>query len=172
MREEQIARLRELQEACIATFHEFLIEVIPPADMAADAGTVARALEQIYAAGIFPDWWKLPPNAHAVAWDAITQVIQRNDAHCRGVLLLGLEASEEDLQRGFNVAARFPLVKGFAVGRTVFADLAAAWFAGKASDADVITGVAARYARLIALWQQARMKNGVRLSYFPTPEII
>ena len=130
LREQQIDRLRELQAACIATFREFLIEVIPPADMPTDATTVARALEQIYAADIVPDWWKLPPNTNAAAWDAITQVIRRNDPHCRGVLLLGLEASEEDLQRGFNVAARYALVKGFAVGRSIFADMAAAWFAG------------------------------------------
>ena len=158
LREEQLRRLRELQEACIATFHEFLIEVIPPADMPADATTVARALEQIYAADIVPDWWKLPPNANAEAWDAITQVIGRYDPHCRGVLLLGLEASEEDLQRGFNVAARYPLVKGFAVGRSIFADMAAAWFARRATDAEVIGGVAERYARLIVLWRQARAR--------------
>jgi 5-dehydro-2-deoxygluconokinase len=72
------------------------------------------------------------------------------------VLLLGLEASEEDLQRGFSVAARYALVKGFAVGRSIFADVAAAWFAGDAPDAEVIAGVAQRYRRLIALWRDAR----------------
>ena len=133
LREQQLERLRELQAACIATFREFLIEVIPPADMPSDATTVARALEQIYAADVVPDWWKLPPSTQR-------GVLGRDHAghpratipHCRGVLLLGLEASEEDLQRGFNVAARFPLVKGFAVGRSIFADMAAAWFAGDA----------------------------------------
>ncbi len=143
--EQQLERLRELQAACIATFREFLIEVIPPADMPSDATTVARALEQIYAADVVPDWWKLPPSTNEACWDAITQVIRRNDPHCRGVLLLGLEASEEDLQRGFSVAARFALVKGFAVGRSIFADMAAAWFAGDMPDADVIAGVAQRY---------------------------
>ncbi len=105
--------------------------------MPSDATTVARALEQIYAADVVPDWWKLPPSTNVACWDAITQVIRRNDPHCRGVLLLGLEASEEDLQRGFSVAARFALVKGFAVGRSIFADMAAAWFAGDATDAEV-----------------------------------
>ena len=156
LRQQQQERLRELQSACISTFHEFLVEVIPPADQPSDATTVARALEQIYAADVVPDWWKLPPCTTAAVWDAITKVIHRNDPHCRGVLLLGLEASEEDLQRGFTVAAPYPLVKGFAVGRSIFADLAAAWFAGEVSDAEVVAGVAQRYARLITLWQQAR----------------
>ena len=42
------------------------------------------------------------------------------------------------------------------MGRSIFADLATAWFAGTVADADVVAGVARRYARLIALWQQAR----------------
>ena len=156
LRRQQLERLRELQAACVATFREFLIEVIPPADMPSDATTVARVLEQIYAADVVPDWWKLPPSTNVACWDAITQVIRRNDPHCRGVLLLGLEASEEDLQRGFSVAASFALVKGFAVGRSIFADVAAAWFAGDVPDAEVIAGVAQRYRRLIALWQESR----------------
>jgi 5-dehydro-2-deoxygluconokinase len=156
LRGQQMERLRELQAACTATFHEFLIEVIPPANMPQDATTVARALEQIYAADIAPDWWKLPPSTNVAVWDAISAVIRSNDPHCRGVLLLGLEASEEDLQRGFSVAARYPLVKGFAVGRSIFADMAAAWFAGNVSDSEVIAGVAGRYSRLIALWRDAR----------------
>ncbi|MEO8344677.1 MAG: 5-dehydro-2-deoxygluconokinase [Betaproteobacteria bacterium] len=159
----QIVRMRELQAACIATFREFLIEVIPPADMSSDATTVARAVEQIYAADIVPDWWKLPPNPHAAAWDAITQVIHSHDPHCRGVLLLGLEASEEDLQRGFEVAAPYPLIKGFAVGRSIFADMAERWFAGTMTDAVVIAGVAQRYARLIGMWRDARAGNSSKV---------
>jgi 5-dehydro-2-deoxygluconokinase len=72
------------------------------------------------------------------------------------VLLLGLEASEDDLVRGFRVAAPYPLIKGFAVGRSIFADAAQAWFAGRASDAEVIADVAQRYARLTQLWRKAR----------------
>ncbi len=34
--------------------------------------------------------------------------------------------------------------------------MAAAWFAGDMPDDDVIAGVALRYRRLIALWQEAR----------------
>jgi 5-dehydro-2-deoxygluconokinase len=156
LRRQQIERLRELQAACAATSHEFLVEVIPPADMPADETTIARALETIYAADVVPDWWKLPPSPAAAAWDAVTEVIGRRDPHCRGVLLLGLEASEADLARGFRIAAAYPLIKGFAVGRSIFADAATRWLAGRMSDAEVVAEVAQRYARLIALWREAR----------------
>ena len=156
LREAQLARLSDLYQACIDTGHELLVEVIPPKGSAVDAMTLARALEQIYAAGIRPDWWKLPPSDEARSWGNVAAVVQRCDAHCRGLLLLGLEASEDALARSFAAAAGEPMVKGFAVGRSIFAAAAEAWFAGNMSDAAVIEDVAARYARLISLWRGAR----------------
>ncbi|HYP71777.1 MAG TPA: PfkB family carbohydrate kinase, partial [Variovorax sp.] len=157
MREEQLARLHELQAASIATDHEFLVEVIPPRELPADDSTLARALEQLYQGGVYPDWWKLPPTDATDAWEQIGAVIDRHDPHCRGVLLLGMEASEAVLQRGFQAAATLPLCRGFAVGRSIFGDAATEWFAGRMSDEAVIAQVAQRYGRLIQLWQDARL---------------
>ena len=156
LRDEQLASLKALQAACLGTDREFLIEVVPPRDTAARNDTLARALEQIYAAGIRPDWWKLPPPADAAAWPRITEVVQRHDPRCRGVLLLGLEANEDSLAQSFRVAAPHSICKGFAVGRSIFAEPAAEWFAGRIPDQAVVERVAARYARLIALWREAR----------------
>ena len=156
LREAQMAQLRALQAACIGTGHELLVEVIPPREAPVAADTLARALEQIYAAGVRPDWWKLPPPESAEAWQRIADAIARHDPHCRGVLLLGLEASEEALSSSFATAAPHPVCKGFAVGRSIFAEPATAWFAGRIDDAAVVTAVADRYSRLIALWRRAR----------------
>ena len=156
LRAQQMAQLVALQQACIATDREFLIEVIPPREMGSAGDTLARALAQIYAAGVKPDWWKLPPQESTAAWERIGALIADEDPHCRGVLLLGLEASEEALVESFRIAAPHPVCKGFAVGRSIFADAAAAWFNGRCSDEDVVAEVAERYARLIALWDRAR----------------
>ena len=156
LREAQMAQLRMLQAACIGTGHELLVEVIPPREAPEAADTLARALEQIYAAGVRPDWWKLPPPESAEAWQRIADAIARHDPHCRGVLLLGLEASEDALASSFATAAPHPVCKGFAVGRSIFAEPATAWFAGRIDDAAVVTAVADRYSRLIALWRRAR----------------
>ena len=156
LREAQMAQLRTLQAACIGTGHELLVEVIPPREALVAADTLARALEQIYAAGVRPDWWKLPPPESAEAWQRIADAIARHDPHCRGVLLLGLEASEDALASSFATAAPHPVCKGFAVGRSIFAEPATAWFAGRIDDAAVVTAVADRYSRLIALWRRAR----------------
>ncbi|HSD44126.1 MAG TPA: 5-dehydro-2-deoxygluconokinase, partial [Burkholderiales bacterium] len=156
LRRAQIARLAALQSACAATSRELLVEVLPPRELPADSSTTARSLAQLYEAGIRPDWWKLPPAADARAWAESTSVIERNDRHCRGVVMLGLEADEATLRAGFEVAAQFGICKGFAVGRSIFAAPARAWFAGKASDGEVVDEVAGRYARLIGMWQRAR----------------
>ncbi len=152
---QQLARVADLARACRDTGHELLLELIPPREMPAASDTLARGVAQVYAAGIVPDWWKLPP-PDAAGWTALHEVIQRHDPYCQGVLLLGMEASEEQLWQGFQAAAAQPLCRGFAVGRTLFADAAAAWFAGTLDDAGVVAEVAARYQRLIALWCEAR----------------
>jgi 5-dehydro-2-deoxygluconokinase len=85
----------------------------------------------------------------------VAAVVARHDPHCRGALVLGLEAEEAALEASFAVAARFPICKGFAVGRTIFGAVARDWFAGRCDDHAVVEQVAERYARLIALWNRA-----------------
>ncbi len=169
LRTAQLASLNALQDACVGTDRELLIEVIPPkraevSPTSESDDVLARALEQIYAAGVRPDWWKLPPARSAAEWQRIADCIAAHDPHCRGVLLLGLEASEDTLAASFATAAPHAVCKGFAVGRSIFAEPAAAWFAGRASDDAVVADVAERYARLIALWQGARRAASVARS--------
>ena len=143
---QDLPRLRQLYEACVDTGHELLLELVskdPP-------------LGEIYAAGVKPDWWKLLPPGDEEAWQGIAATIARNDPRCRGVLLLGMEASEEELERGFALAARHPVCKGFAVGRSIFMDAARKWFAGKADDESVVRTVAGNYSNLVNLWKKAR----------------
>jgi 5-dehydro-2-deoxygluconokinase len=114
--------------------------------------TIARALDELYALGIKPDWWKLEPQASSAAWDNIAAVIGRNDPWCRGVVLLGLDAPEEELAKGFAAAAGQPIVKGFAVGRTIFSAAAQAFLAGKMTDEEAAADMAQRFQRLVDIW--------------------
>ena len=118
------ARCGALQAPASRTGHELLVEVIPPRELPRDdrhAGARARAdlrrrhpsrLVEAAAAG---------SDARLVV--AIDAAIARHDPHCRGVLLLGLEASEDDAgARASPPPRRTPVCKGFAVGRSIFAD--------------------------------------------------
>ena len=155
----QLARVRSIAEACAATGHELMLEVIPPGREPGPL-VVSRAMDAIYAAGVKPDWWKLPPQALPAAWRAIGESIERNDTLCRGVLVLGMEAGAERLRECFAAAAQSPWVRGFAVGRSIFAPAAEAWFKGEWSDAQAVDDVAARYEEVIAIWESRdRMKE-------------
>ena len=115
-----------------------------------------RALQELYDLGIRPDWWKLEPQASAAAWDAIGRVIDNNDPWCRGVVLLGLEAPQDELEAAFAATANAQVVKGFAVGRTIFAEPAEKWLAGKISDEAAVTDMADRFEKLTKAWLAAR----------------
>ena len=80
------------------------------------------------------------------------------------MLVLGLEASEDDLERSFRIAAPHAICRGFAVGRSIFAEAASQWFAGRMSDAGVVDDIALRYRRLIARWDEARAGLGESLA--------
>lgn len=152
LRKAQEHRLAILYEACAATGRELLIEIIPPAGTPEPELAVSRAMQRIYLRGVFPDWWKLPPAQDVETWRHVGSVIEENDRFCRGVLILGMESSEDELKRGFDAAAQLPLCKGFAIGRTIFQGPAEAWFAGQTDDEDTIRQIGANYRRVLELW--------------------
>src|SRR3546814_1379256 len=102
--------------------------------MPSDSRTIARAIHRFYAIGIRPDWWKLEPQRDPAAWRHIEAAVREGDPECRGILLLGLSSPMDELIESFPAAARSPLVKGFAVGRTIFYDVAREWMAGTIDD--------------------------------------
>lgn len=156
LRERQERQLKRLFDACRKTRHEWLLEIILPKEMPAQAGTTARALQRIYALNVRPDWWKLEPSANPDHWRAIQATIAQEDPLCRGVLLLGRAASEAELIGCFEAAAPFDVVKGFAIGRTIFHDVARAWFADSMSDDEACAAMARRFSGLVSEWSRAR----------------
>ncbi|MFD1881300.1 bifunctional 5-dehydro-2-deoxygluconokinase/5-dehydro-2-deoxyphosphogluconate aldolase [Paracoccus pacificus] len=159
------AAMRAGQEATVARLFaaarrnglEFLLEIIPSKVGPVDDMTTATLIRQFYAAGIYPDWWKLEPMRSPAAWANAIAAIEAHDRHTRGIVVLGLDAPEAELAACFEVAAGFPLVRGFAVGRTIFGDAARAWLGGDLDDAGAVAAMAARFGRLCGIWDAARV---------------
>jgi 5-dehydro-2-deoxygluconokinase len=135
---------------------EFLLEVIPSKVGLVQDDTTARIIQRFYDLGVYPDWWKLEPVRTEAAWRNSVEAIERSDPRTRGIVVLGLDAPEDELAASFALAAKFPLVKGFAVGRTIFGDVARAWMRGENRDADAIAEMAQRFTRLCGIWDKAR----------------
>ena len=156
LKTDQQEKLRTLHEAARKVGRELLIEIIAGKHGKLADDTIARALAELYALGIKPDWWKLEPQASAKAWDNIHRTIAASDPYCRGIVMLGLEAPEDELGRAFATAASCASVKGFAVGRTIFNAAAPQWLSGQMSDAAATADMAERFAGLVKLWQGAQ----------------
>ena len=152
----QERRVKRLFAAARRNGLEFLLEVIPSKVGPVDDHTTPRLIQQFYDAGVYPDWWKLEPFRTDAAWSNAVKAIERNDPRTRGIVVLGLDAPETELAESFALAARQPLVKGFAVGRTIFGDAARAWMKGDITDAEATTQMTVRFKRLCETWDKAR----------------
>ncbi len=156
LKAEQQEKLRTLFEAARKVGRELLVEIIASKNGPLTDDTIPTAMEELYALGIKPDWWKLEPQESAAAWKKIDAVIAKNDPWCRGIVLLGLEAPAEELIRSFEATLAAPSVKGFAVGRTIFSDAARAWLSGGMNDEEAIADMASRFRQLTAAWLKTR----------------
>jgi 5-dehydro-2-deoxygluconokinase len=156
LRDEQAQKLRTLYEAARKVGRELLVEIIASKNGPMDERTIARAMTELYALGIKPDWWKLEPQPLAAAWDEIGKVIDKNDPRCRGIVLLGLEAPEDELKKGFEAVAGKKHVKGFAVGRTIFNEAATEWLQGTIGDEAAVSMMADKFAKLVQIWATAQ----------------
>ncbi len=152
---EQEAVVLRLFHAARRNRLEFLLEVIPSKAGDVDDDTAAAIIRRFYDLDVYPDWWKLEPMTSDAAWTKACAAINENDPYTRGIVVLGLAAAEDALAASFKVAARYPLVKGFAVGRTIFGEAADRYIMGDASDADIVRNMAEKYARLCKLWDDA-----------------
>ena len=158
MQAKQETTVKRLFEASRRNRLEFLLEVIPSKVAPVDDETTAKLIRRFYEIGVYPDWWKLEPMKTSEGWANAIAAIEENDPYTRGIVVLGLDAPEAELAASFEVAASYELVKGFAVGRTIFGDAARAWMKGDMTDEEAVTQMADRYARLCGIWDEARAK--------------
>ncbi len=156
LRKQQEDTVLRLFQAARRNRLELLLEVIPSKVAAVDDQTTASIIDRFYEIGVYPDWWKLEPMKTEAAWKNAVDAVKRNDPYTRGIVVLGLDAPQAELEESFKLAAGFDLVKGFAVGRTIFADAARAWLSGSINDGEAVSQMADRYSALCQIWDKAR----------------
>jgi 5-dehydro-2-deoxygluconokinase len=156
---EQEAQVKALYDAVQASGHELLLEIIPDKRLPMAHDTVWRALKRLYNIGVYPEWWKLEPLS-AEQWRAVDALVAERDPYCRGVLLLGLNATIGELSHSFGQARHSSTCRGFLVGRTIFHEPCRRWLAGETGDAGLVAAVRANFEALIGLWQAARPGSG------------
>ncbi|WP_226782440.1 bifunctional 5-dehydro-2-deoxygluconokinase/5-dehydro-2-deoxyphosphogluconate aldolase [Oceaniglobus trochenteri] len=156
LRADQERTVQRLFHACRRNRLEFLLEVIPSKFGPVDDDTTARVIRRFYELGVYPDWWKLEPMQSDAAWKATCDAIEDNDPNCNGIVVLGLGQAMSDLLASFDVAAGYRLVRGFAVGRTIMAEVAAGVMDGSLDDAQAVENMTRRFQELCDGWDRAR----------------
>jgi 5-dehydro-2-deoxygluconokinase len=152
LRRAQERELLRVAAVCRRQKREFLLEIIASRHGPIEDDTVARVLLRMYEIGIYPDWWKLEPQSSAAAWKACADVIAREDDLCRGIVVLGRDSPLDQLIGSLQLASSAPLVRGFAVGRTIFWRAAEGFLSGQMSEDEAIADMSDRFAALVAAW--------------------
>jgi len=149
-------RLLELQSAATEVRVEFLLELLVPPepaqraddyDTATRPGLVIDAIDELRAAGIEPDLWK------------IEGLEQRQD--CRTVaehagapcVVLGRGADAEAVERWLRAGAG--IFGGFAIGRSIWWDAARAYVGGSADRDATVSAIAERYGHFVDVYHAA-----------------
>ncbi len=151
LRKAQDETLLALKQAADANGLELLVEIVPPRGVLTER-SIIDSVEHLYTIGMRPHWWKLPPSPDPEMWRAIGDSIRTHDPQARGILVLGLDMAENELASAFASAASEPMVRGFAVGRTIFWPAAEKWFAGKIDDAQAVSMIIESFRRVRNLW--------------------
>lgn len=151
----QESQVRTLCEATNETGHELLLELIPAKGLPSEEDTIIRTMTRFYNLGIHPDWWKLPATS-AEQWAKIDALIEARDPYSRGVVMLGLKATLDQLIASFEEARHSTTCRGFAVGRSIFQDPAREWLNGQIDDAELIGRCCDSFEKLITAWQRIR----------------
>ncbi|MDP3651398.1 MAG: 5-dehydro-2-deoxygluconokinase [Rhodoferax sp.] len=154
LRLEQEATVLELWEATRESGNELLLEIILPKDLVKageEDSAVLRAIERFYNLGIKPEWWKLAPMQES-GWAELQKMLDARDPYCRGAVILGLNKPLQYLAESFADATN-PVVKGFMVGRTLWADASKRWLKSELNDQGFVDEVAANYATLVQAWR-------------------
>jgi 5-dehydro-2-deoxygluconokinase len=129
-------RLRALFDACVATGRELIVDV--------------RSIEsvvELYRLGVKPDWWQLAAPGGGEAQRCL-DIVRSRDPHCRGLILRCADAND--------AFAAAPSASGFAVGESLYADVAERWLDGALDDAGAIEAIRERLYRMIERWEGRR----------------
>ena len=154
LKQTQTEKVLRLQKLLQASQHELLLEVILPEGKVQSETTFSKIFEDLYQVGLSPHWWKIPAQSQA-AWQAIQGVLNRYDPKA-GVLIMGQAMSLPALSAAFIAGASVDCVRGYMVGRTLFAAAAQAWFRGEIDDESCKGQIAANTLALMSVWKSVQ----------------
>ena len=88
-------------------------------------------------------------------WHQASQIVASRDPHLQGIIILGKNMPTEELASVFKAGRGAKFVNGFAIGRTIFGDVAQKWLSDDMTDDEAVQQMVETFATLIQLWDEA-----------------
>lgn len=144
--------MERLYEAVEETGHQLLIEIYDKERKDREK-RVLSAIRALYLHGVHPKLWKLQPSYELSVWRHIEEAINKYDSEA-GILVLGDRRPLKDLAKDLKALKEsIRKVKGFAIGRSLWQNVAEHWFEKRISDEMVESEVAFNFKRLLTIWE-------------------
>jgi myo-inositol catabolism protein IolC len=166
---ERLKRLSDYLASAAAS--RFMLELLVPAENAQldrlkgdkaayDAelrpGLMVGALEQLQAAGVEPDIWKVEGLDRREDCEKIVSTARAGGRDKVSCIVLGRGENDQKVREWLEVAAGVTGFIGFAVGRTDFWDPLVALRAHKATREQTVAEIARRYREFVDIFEHAR----------------
>ncbi len=163
-------RLARLGEWLHANDRKYLFELLVPAsakqmelvggdakayDTEARPYLTLQAIDEIQAAGIDPDIWKIEGLDRAASCGLLSGLARRDGRDGVVAVVLGRGADDAQVDHWLREGAGVDGYSGFAIGRSIFADAVAGIRDGTMERSAAIADVAANYRRFIDVYEGA-----------------
>jgi len=171
LNELQAARLKRLSDYLQGANRSlFMFELLVPAeksqlakvdgdkkryDLELRPGLMVGAIEQLQAAGVEPDVWKIEGLDRREDCEATLRAARAGGRDTVGCIILGRGEDDAKVREWLATAASVPGFIGFAVGRTDFWQPLVDWRAGKISRETAVGQIAGRYREFVDLFSSA-----------------
>lgn len=168
MNQRQAQRLKRLSDWLSANDRRFLFELLVPAedsqlssvdgdtdryDKEVRPGLMVRAIEDLLAAGVEPDIWKIEGIDRREDCRRISETVRaggRDDVAC---VVLGRGADDAAVDHWLRQGAGVPGYIGFAIGRTIWWDALKGFLAGDVGREEAQGRISANYRRFIDVYR-------------------
>ena len=166
---ERLKRLSDYLAAAGAS--RFMVELLAPAEPAqleklkgdkaaydseVRPGLMVGAIEQLQAAGVEPDIWKVEGLNRRTDCERIVSTARAGGRDKVSCIVLGRGENDRKVREWLEVAAGVAGFIGFAVGRTDFWDPLVAWRAHQATREQTVAEIAWRYREFVDIFEHAR----------------
>ena len=144
--QEQIRNVKEIADVCKTKDIPLLLEIVTTTDITEREKTILDTIDTLHHQEIFPDIWKLEAQTSVSAWKHIA-------AHAAApIVVLGRGENEDTVKEYLKIAKQSGTVKGFAVGRTIFAKPLMAYIHNTMSKEKAIAEIARHFMECKKVW--------------------